>query len=648
MKKSSLVKASVAFSMLFVAVGISAAAEASSVSMHRLYNPNSGEHFYTQNGIEKDGLQKAGWKYEGVGWKAPTSGVPVYRLYNPNAGDHHYTLDGNEKNHLQKVGWKYEGVGWYSDSKKKVPLYRAYNPNAKAGSHNYTVNKNEQNLLLKAGWRDEGIAWYGTDGSSTPTPTPTPSVNKSNLNSLINKVKGTKKGIYTDSSWSNFQSKLAEAQKVNAAAGSSQKSVDNALKALQTAFDNLKEQYFTVTTKHVTESGKVLDSATSSAKKNSSFKANAKSFSGYEVTGAKSQTKVITSNTTITFVYKEVKGQCSVTVNYVDENGYGILEPTTLKVNKGSSYTATAKDIDSYRVRGERTQTKVINSDTDFTFTYDYMNKVNVRHVNLEGRDLVTPEQFEAKHMDSFTANAKSIDGYVVDGAASKSEVINYDGKEITFTYLRKTKVTVNHVAIGSNQILKTETVDGVETKSLTLNHAALQDQGYVVFGAAVQIITPNFDQTVTFKYRLISDVVEKVRQDTFNKLNEHRVANGRQVLTQVPELNAGADIRAKELQDFPELGHQRPDGSEFVTVANEVGYNNVLYTENGGWDRGQNAELIYNSGGAGRVSSWSYSSGHNQNMLISRLTEAGIGINIKVNDSGTINVSYVFLGGYR
>ena len=38
------------------------------VPMHRLYNPNSGEHFYTGSVEERDMLVSAGWIYEGIGW----------------------------------------------------------------------------------------------------------------------------------------------------------------------------------------------------------------------------------------------------------------------------------------------------------------------------------------------------------------------------------------------------------------------------------------------------------------------------------------------------------------------------------------------------------------------------------------------------
>lgn len=142
---------------------LKAAVSVTTKAMYRLYNPNSGEHFYTASAGEAKNLILAGWSYEGVGWFAPEkSSTPVYRLYNPNAGDHHFTTLSSEKDMLTKVGWRYEGIGWYSDDAKTVKLFRAYNSNAKAGSHNYTKNASEQAVLIKAGWRDEGTAWFGS------------------------------------------------------------------------------------------------------------------------------------------------------------------------------------------------------------------------------------------------------------------------------------------------------------------------------------------------------------------------------------------------------------------------------------------------------------------------------------------------------
>ena len=149
-------------------------AEVESIEMYRLYNPYSGEHFYTSDTNEKNHLASIGWNYEGIGWIAPKlSSIPVYRLYNPNSGDHHYTLDENEKNYLASIGWNYEGIGWYSDEDQGVPLYRQYNPNEKTGTHNYTTSKEENDFLVSIGWRAEGIGWYGLkDAQDEPIEVP--------------------------------------------------------------------------------------------------------------------------------------------------------------------------------------------------------------------------------------------------------------------------------------------------------------------------------------------------------------------------------------------------------------------------------------------------------------------------------------------
>lgn len=128
-------------------------------TMYRLYNPNSGEHFYTASLGEANNLKNVGWRYEGHAWRAPTSGTPVYRVYNPNAGDHHYTTSAAERDHLVSVGWRYEGIGWYSGGSR--PLYRLYNPNANTGTHHYTTSPVERDNVIRAGWNYEGIGWYG-------------------------------------------------------------------------------------------------------------------------------------------------------------------------------------------------------------------------------------------------------------------------------------------------------------------------------------------------------------------------------------------------------------------------------------------------------------------------------------------------------
>lgn len=132
--------------------------------MYRLYNYDSGEHFYTASQEERQDLIALGWKDEETAWISPLhSDTPVYRLYNLNSGDHHYTTNKEERDTLISLGWKDEEVGWYSAESTGVPVYRQFNPNAKTGSHNFTILAEENDILLESGWSEEGIGWYGLE-----------------------------------------------------------------------------------------------------------------------------------------------------------------------------------------------------------------------------------------------------------------------------------------------------------------------------------------------------------------------------------------------------------------------------------------------------------------------------------------------------
>ena len=77
------------------------------IPMYRLFNPHSGEHFYTRDTGERDNLRRIGWNYRRC-WLAgaPTSGDPVYRLYNRYNGEH-FLYVGTQKKEivsLNKVG----------------------------------------------------------------------------------------------------------------------------------------------------------------------------------------------------------------------------------------------------------------------------------------------------------------------------------------------------------------------------------------------------------------------------------------------------------------------------------------------------------------------------------------------------------------
>ena len=129
--------------------------------MLRMYNPNTGEHFYTGSEVEKSQLVAAGWNYEGVGFTFPANtGAPVYRLFDPVTGEHLYTMDVAEKDRLMAEGWNYEGIAFNSAYDTEAVQHRLHNPNATVGAYHFTFSTEEMQNLIAAGWEYQGIGWY--------------------------------------------------------------------------------------------------------------------------------------------------------------------------------------------------------------------------------------------------------------------------------------------------------------------------------------------------------------------------------------------------------------------------------------------------------------------------------------------------------
>lgn len=139
-------------------------------AVYRLYNKNNGDHLLTKNKNEKNDIAAAGWILETndsnpygraafyVPVKDDSKGKKqVYRIYNPNSGEHFYSTNKAECDAAVKSGWRHEtneDYTWVSDG--DVKMYREFNPDVNtAGSHNFTTNKDEHEGVVKAGWRDE-------------------------------------------------------------------------------------------------------------------------------------------------------------------------------------------------------------------------------------------------------------------------------------------------------------------------------------------------------------------------------------------------------------------------------------------------------------------------------------------------------------
>ncbi|MGX2943933.1 hypothetical protein [Enterococcus alishanensis] len=426
MKRTILISLGVLFGLSIVAYGgqqVLAASNDSNTTLYRVYNPNSGEHFYTESANERDNLVKQGWTNENDAWQVPVKGDIVYRLYNSNAGDHFYTKSESEYNWLGKKGWTQEGQAFLSDTAKKVPVYRDYNPNATSGAHFYTTSLSEHNGLDKLGWVNEEVAFYATSNSSSETV-----VNKDILNTLIKKVENTESSNYTAASFADFQTALAAAKKVSAEEKATQVEVDAATTNLQNTFNNL-------------EKVAVVDKAELAAKITA-----AKAIKGDDYTEASYaalQAKIDASETILNnsdATQAEVNEQVTALQTAIDQLAEKPLDPAVVPVNTtiskltdlsnqpNSSFVASSYTVSSWNKYSAALTAaqNLINASKTGAVTNDSAEKVNT--------DLQTAfNQLQfIKNLNTMFAYGKSL---TINSSAISDEMkkeVNDNGKETT------------------------------------------------------------------------------------------------------------------------------------------------------------------------------------------------------------------------
>lgn len=168
-------------------------------------------------------------------------------------------------------------------------------------------------------------------------------------------------------------------------------------------------------------------------------------------------------------------------------------------------------------------------------------------------------------------------------------------------------------------------------------------------------IPTDNRDYDQLLKEDAANNVVEnhaKEAQEILDLVNAYRAQAGVQPLKLSPILSKAADIRAREnLTDFHantekeyidelwrrhdlKIAHNRPDGSSFSTILNDIGWNDDAYTR-GLAENMANPSNNYTSKKI--VDGWYNSPGHRRNMLNPYWEYIGYGISRdKPYDSAT------------
>ncbi len=162
----------------FVPIGVYALQSSGTPErMYRLYNPNAMFHFFTTSQTEFQYLVSIGYHDESTnvpGFAVENSlitGVlPVHRMYNPNNGQHYYTYKDGERDFLVEHGWYYEndmGFIYTSQVSATFEVFVLYN--SIGGEHLYLTDVNEKNGILASlpSWQQQTSFGFAYDVSAS-------------------------------------------------------------------------------------------------------------------------------------------------------------------------------------------------------------------------------------------------------------------------------------------------------------------------------------------------------------------------------------------------------------------------------------------------------------------------------------------------
>ncbi|MFY1067981.1 MucBP domain-containing protein [Enterococcus sp. AD013-P3] len=346
----------------------------------------------------------------------------------------------------------------------------------------------------------------------------------------------------------------------------------------------------TITVKHVFNEGKDPVEETVKAQVGSSQTFNAKTFDGYTLDGSATQTITVVGNATITFNYTKNAPIVDKTALQTLYNKVKDLTQGNYTNDTWSTFTTARANALTVLNDNKATQQQVDSAKTSLQTAYNGLKEniqkiaVTVVHKDAEGNTLETEPVVEVEKGQSFTAQAKTFEGYTLNGEASQTITVTKN-ETITFTY--------------------------------TKDEAPSEPT--------------------------IAEAEAKITQDLFNAINDYRVSNGCEVAVENSYAMQATATRAVEI--FTVYDHTRPDGSSWGTAMDELGFIGIPSGENIGLLNGGDLNRLMELGANAALQAWKDSHDHNVFMLSSSVVQMGVGIHIEPTGNNMYKMGFVLIG---
>ncbi|HAA7156344.1 TPA_asm: class 1 internalin InlI [Listeria monocytogenes] len=228
-----------------------------------------------------------------------------------------------------------------------------------------------------------------------------------------------------------------------------------------------------VNVKYVDENGSEISAAeTLTGNLDETFSIDAKSIAGYKCDATLSGV-FSTVEQTVVFHYKAIKPGV-VTIKYEDTNGKAVAEDKQITGEVGDDFEAEAQTVSGYTCRAIASG-KITEEPQTITFTYSTATpskksgEITVQYVDESGKKLADSKKVTGNIDDSYSVEAKAIEGYSVVGDDSAKGVFTEKSQTVTFKYKKNTQVSKDDPKVKgeTNQPTSTDTKLKVDNNSL-------------------------------------------------------------------------------------------------------------------------------------------------------------------------------------
>ncbi len=260
------------------------------------------------------------------------------------------------------------------------------------------------------------------------------------------------------------------------------------------------------------------------------FETIKKSINGYEFIESEGKTsgQMDRYPTTVTYKYKK---NANLITEHIDANtNEKIVDDVVKTYKEGDNYEALAQNFEGYVLVQSPESTTGVMGREDIIKTF-YYKKISsgliVKYVDVLTGELLEQEEYSGNENDVIKLDEKSFKYYVLHSRPEFSEVtLTVEPQEVTYYYIRTSKVPVEGIDQDTREVLYTSEVSGIEGDKYNTVPRDIPGYKLVKIPENQNGIFERENQKVTYEYKKISGkvIVKYVDKETGEELDNYEI----------------------------------------------------------------------------------------------------------------------------